>query len=97
MLFRSITNRRAKIIKTTELNRWLKKVTDAHTPAGLKNTYPKLQYIVQEDNTFPNFKVFGSNIRLVHWSYKRFMERKLREAYGFEGTPIKFWFIENKK
>lgn len=92
-----ITDRRTKIIKTTELNRWLKKVTDAHTPAGLKNTYPKLQYIVQEDNTFPNFKVFGSNIRLVHWSYKRFMERKLREAYGFEGTPIKFWFIENKK
>src|SRR5690606_8293268 len=86
---------RAKRIKTPELNRWLHDVTDLHPPAGLKNTTPKLRYIVQEDNNpNPSFKVFGTDVKFLHWSYKRFMERKLREAYGFAGTPVKFWFIE---
>ena len=92
-----IYNERGRKLKTPELNRWLKTVTDGHPPAGLKNTFPKLQYIVQEDNTFPNFKVFGNDLRLIHWSYKRYMERKLREKFGFDGTPVKFWFLENKK
>lgn len=92
-----ITEERVKHIKTPELNRWLKIVTDKHTPAGLKNSQPKLNYIVQEDdNPTPTFKVFGSQTRLLHWSYKRFMERKLREAYGYTGTPIKFWFFDKR-
>lgn len=90
-----IDEERHKIIKTTELNRWLREVVDSHPPAGLKNRSPKLNYIVQEDdNPNPSFKVFGSHTKFLHWSYKRFMERKLRERYGYEGTPIKFWFIE---
>lgn len=86
-------NRQTKIA-TPELNRWLKKVSNQHMPAGLKNTNPKLRYIVQETENPTNFKVFGAKTRLLHWSYKRFMERKLREAYGFEGTPLKFWFFD---
>ncbi len=90
-----IMKRRAQRISTPELNRWLKTVIDAHPPAGLKNSTPKLNYIAQEnDNPNPAFKVFGSHTKLLHWSYKRFMERKLREKYDFVGTPIKFWFIE---
>lgn len=90
-----IMQQRAKRIKTTELNRWLRGVVDKHPPAGLKNRSPKLNYIVQEtDNPSPSFKVFGAHTKFLHWSYKRFMERELRYAYGFEGTTIKFWFIE---
>lgn len=90
-----ISKRRKQKIATPELNRWLKTVIDAHPPAGLKNTMPKLRYIVQEDdNPTPSFKVFGSHTKLMHWSYKRFMERSLREKYDLIGTPIKFWFIE---
>lgn len=90
-----IDENRHKRIKTPELNRWLKNVTEAHPPAGLKNRSPKLNYIVQEDdNPNPSFKVFGAHTKFLHWSYKRYMEREFREAYGFEGTPIKFWFIE---
>lgn len=80
-------------IATSELNRWLQKVINLHPPAGLKNRMPKLNYMVQEDDT-PNFKVFGAHTKFLHWSYKRFMERMFRQEYGFEGTPIKFWFIE---
>ena len=51
--------------------------------------------MVQEnDNPSPNFKVYGAHTKFLHWSYKRFMERELRETFGFEGTAIKFWFFE---
>jgi GTP-binding protein len=86
---------RHKIIKTVELNRWLREIVNEHPPAGLKNRAPKLNYIVQEDdNPNPSFKVFGSHTKFLHWSYKRFMDRRMRERYGYSGTPIKFWFIE---
>lgn len=90
-----IMNERTKTIKTTELNQWLRRVVDKHPPAGLKNRNPKLNYIVHEEgNPVPSFKVFGSHTKFLHWSYKRYMEKDMREHYGYAGTPIKFWFIE---
>lgn len=90
-----IVEERNKKIKTRELNRWLREIVDRHPPAGLKNRMPKLNYIIQEDdNDSPNFKIYGSHTKLLHWSYKRYMERELREKYGFNGTGIKFWFFE---
>lgn len=80
---------------TPELNRWLRKVADEHPPAGLKSRQPKLNYIVQEDSSgLPSFKVFGSHTKFLHWSYKRYLERKFREKWPLTGTPLKFWFIE---
>ena len=90
-----IDERRKQKFTTSELNRWLRKVVSMHPPAGLKNRTPKLNYIVHEDdNSIPSFKVFGSHTKFLHWSYKRFMERNLRESYNFEGSAIHFWFIE---
>jgi GTP-binding protein len=82
-------------ISTRELNKWLGLVIDKHPPAGLKNRAPKLNYMVQEDdNPIPAFKVFGSHTKFLHWSYKRYMERSMRETFGFVGTPLQLWFIE---
>lgn len=90
-----IDQQRHKRIKTTILNRWLAQIIDKHPPAGLKNRSPRLNYIVQEEDNFtPSFKVYGAHTKFLHWSYKRFMERELRQNFGFEGTPIRFWFIE---
>jgi len=90
-----IVNQRAKRISTPEINRWLKEAVIAHPPAGLKNRNPKLNYMVQEtDNTAPVFKIFGSQTKFIHWSYRRYLERQLRRSFGFEGTPIQLWFIE---
>lgn len=86
-------NRETKV-KTPELNRWLRQVVDKHPPAGLKNSLPKLNYMVQEDDNPTNFKVYGAHTKLLHWSYKRYMERELRESFGFGGTTIRFWFFE---
>jgi GTP-binding protein len=90
-----IDKERGKRIKTSELNRWLRQAVDDHPPAGLKNRAPKLNYMVQEtDNPIPAFKIFGSHTRYLHWSYKRYLERRLREAYGYGGTAVQLWFIE---
>jgi predicted GTPase len=51
--------------------------------------------MVQEaDNPIPAFKIFGSHTKFLHWSYRRYMERELREQYDFAGSPIQLWFIE---
>lgn len=89
-----IENSRHTRIKTLELNRWLQRVTAQHPPAGLKNRQPKLNYIVQEADNPINFKIYGSHTKFLHWSYKRYLEKELRQAYGFTGTPIRFWFFE---
>lgn len=94
-LAQKIDEERKRRIPTSELNQWLRAVCAKHPPAGLKNRAPKLNYMVQEtDNPIPAFKVFGSSTKFLHWSYKRYMERNLREKYGYEGTAIQFWFIE---
>lgn len=77
-------------IKTSDLNKILSEAVIEHPPAGLKNTRPKLKYIVQTDICPPWFVVHGRDLGLLHWSYKRFLERKIREKYPFVGTPIMF-------
>ena len=79
-------------IKTSDLNKILGEALLEHPPAGLKNTRPKLKYIVQTDTCPPWFVVHGRDLGLLHWSYKRFLERKIREDYPFVGTPICFSF-----
>jgi len=94
-LVTEIAETRRKRVKTTELNSWLHKTTDRHPPAGLKNRQPKLRYVVQEDEQdMPNFKIFGSQLKFLHWSYRRHLEKTFRETFGFEGTPVKFWYID---
>ena len=83
-------------VKTSELNKILNEAIISHPPAGLKNTRPKPKYIVQTDTCPPWFVVHGHDLGLLHWSYKRFLERKIREKYSFMGTPIKFSFTDDR-
>ncbi len=84
-------------IKTSELNKILGEAIIEHPPAGLKNTRPKPKYIVQTDVCPPWFVVHGRDLGLLHWSWKRFLERKIREKYPFVGTPIMFSFRSDNK
>ena len=79
-------------IKTSDLNKILNDAIISHPPAGLKNTRPRPKYIVQTDICPPWFVVHGHELGLLHWSWKRFLERKIREKYPFVGTPIMFSF-----
>ena len=84
-------------IKTSDLNKILNEAIVAHAPAGLKNTRPKPKYIVQTDTCPPWFVVHGHDLELLHWSWKRYLERKIREKYPFVGTPIMFSYRSDKK
>lgn len=84
-------------VKTSELNRILNDAIASHVPAGLKNTRPKPKYMVQTDVCPPWFVIHGHNLELLHWSWKRFLERKIREKYPFVGTPIMFSFRNDSK
>jgi len=85
--------RRLKIA-TPRLNRWLGERVNHHPPAGFKRVHPKLKYITQTGTRPPEFAIFGSNARVIHWSYVRYLERELREEFGFQGTPVRILFKE---
>ena len=89
--------RRRQEVKTRKLNDLLQHAVTAHPPAGLKNSHPKLRYIVQTDVAPPWFVIYGSNLKFIHWSYKRYLERTIREAHDFTGTPIKLSFRDEKQ
>lgn len=92
-----IDARRKQPTKTRALNDLLQKAVQKHPPAGLKNTHPKLRYIVQTDTMPPWFVIYGSNLKFVHWSYKRYLERLIRETYNYAGTPLKLSFRDEKQ
>ena len=92
-----IDARRHQPTKTRVLNDLLQKAVQNHPPAGLKNTHPKLRYMVQTDQTPPWFVIYGSNLKFVHWSYKRYLEKQIREVYNYAGTPIKMSFRDEKQ
>ena len=92
-----IRTRREQETKTRVLNDLLQKAVAKHPPAGLKNTHPKLRYMVQTDTLPPWFVVYGSNLKFIHWSYKRYIERLVRETYNYSGTPIKFSYRDEKQ
>lgn len=92
-----IDARRKQTTKTRVLNDMLQDAIQKHPPAGLKNTHPKLRYMVQTDTTPPWFVIYGSNLKFVHWSYERYLERLLRETYNYAGTPLKLSFRDEKQ
>lgn len=92
-----IDERRKGQLKTAELNKILQACVRKHPPAGLKNTLPKLRYMVQTDQNPPWFVIFGANLKFLHWSYKRYLERSVRENHDFSGTPIMFSFRDEKQ
>lgn len=92
-----IQERRVQELKTRKLNDMLQNIVQKHPPAGLKNTHPKLRYMVQTDQSPPWFVIYGSNLKFLHWSYKRHIERVLREEFDFVGTSIKISFRDEKQ
>ena len=84
----AIKKERVKRIGTSELNRFAQDVYYGHTiPAQGKRT-GKIKYISQVDENPPKFLVFVNNTDIFHWSYKRYVENRLREKYGYFGTPV---------
>lgn len=91
-----IDARRHQEIRTADINRVVQQCLSKHPPAGVRNSYPRIKYTVQTDTAPPWFVIFGRDLRYLHWSYKRYLERAFREAFDFAGTPIKFSYRDEK-
>jgi GTPase len=79
-------------IPTPELNALLTKALRDHVPPLVRNKRFKLFYATEASIDPPTFVLFVNDPALVHFSYRRYLERRIREAYDYEGTAIKLVF-----
>src|SRR4051794_1361432 len=87
-----IWGERRKRISTGELNRFLAAATDRTPPPPVRGHRPRLFYATQAGVAPPTFVFFASDASAVHFSYRRYLENRLRETFGFDGTPIRLVF-----
>ena len=88
---------RRRRIPTGELNRMLQTATDRTPPPPVRGRRPKLFYATQAAIAPPTFVFFASDASAVHFSYRRYLENRLRETFGFDGTPIRLVFRDRAK
>ena len=92
-----IWGERRRRVPTGELNRLLKGATERVLPAMSRGRRPKLFYATQAAVAPPTFVFFASDAAAIHFSYRRYLENQLRDAFGFHGTPIKLVFRDRAK
>lgn len=83
---------RRRRIPTPDLNALLTKAIREHVPPLVHNKRFKLFYATQADVDPPTFILFVNDPALVHFSYRRYLERAIRETVDFDGTAIKLVF-----
>jgi GTP-binding protein len=79
-------------ISTSSLNEILQKAQDAHSISGKTGKIFKIFYGTQVRSDPPTFLIYCNEPALVHFSYLRFLENRIREVYKFSGTPIHLVF-----
>jgi GTP-binding protein len=95
---REVYAQRQKRIPTGELNNFLREVMLQQPPMAVKKgAHLRLYYAVQPQVEPPVFLFFANDGDLVHWSYARYLENRLRERYGFQGTPIVIVFRSRER
>lgn len=77
-------------VTTGMLNEFLSDATARVQPPSDKGKRLKIYYMTQASVAPPTFIFFVNNAELFHFSYKRYLENRLREVFGFEGSPIRF-------
>ncbi len=83
---------RDKRIPTGLLNEVISRALLEHSPPSSKGKPLKIYYVTQIETDPPTFVFFVNNPKLVHFTYERFLENRIREHFGFEGTAIKIFF-----
>ena len=76
-------------VSTSDLNKFLEAVTTAHPPTSKTSREVRILYGAQTSVAPPAFVLFTNVATELHFSYERFLVNRLRESFGFEGTPIR--------
>ena len=89
-MIRTVNENHALRISTGVLNEVLIEATAMQQPPADKGRQLRLYYMTQVSVKPPTFVIFVNERELFHFSYRRYIENQLREAFGFMGTPIHF-------
>jgi GTP-binding protein len=85
---------RRRRVGTGELNRIISVASERQQPPMVKGHRPKIFYATQAAVAPPTFVFFARDAAHVHFSYQRYLENRLRDEFGFLGTPIRLVFRE---
>lgn len=92
-----VAENHAMRVSTGVLNEIMSEAIALQQPPSDKGKRLKLFYITQASVKPPTFVIFVNDKKLMHFSYTRYIENKIREAFGFKGTPLKFIIRERKE
>ncbi len=92
-----IFEERKRRIPTGKLNETIKNAVLRHPPAHVKGRMLRIYYATQAETSPPTFIFFVNDTELLHWSYERYLENQLRQAFGFEGTAIRLHFRQRER
>ena len=85
----TVAGARRKRVSTGELNRFVEVVSAAHPPASPGRQAVRILYAAQVGVAPPSFVFFTNVATTFHFSYERFLVNRLRESFGFEGSPVR--------
>jgi len=91
-----VREERLRRIPTGELNRMVSEAVARHAPPSKAGKRLKIYYVTQADVDPPTFVFFVNDKRLLHFSYKRYLENQIRERFRFEGTPLRLSFRDKR-
>ena len=92
-----IAEERKKRIPTGVLNDAVRRVLAEHQTPSSRGKILKLFYVTQVTTDPPTFVVWVNNPELVHFGFRRFLENRLRDRFGFFGTPIRVFYRARAK
>lgn len=92
-----VSSEHCKRVPTGALNEVIGEAVLLNQPPSDKGKRLKIYYGTQTGAKPPSFTLFINNKDLMHFSYQRYLENKIRENFGFEGTPIRFNYREKEK
>jgi GTPase len=85
----TVAGARLQRVRTPELNRFVARVAAEHPPASPGRKHVRILYAAQTGVAPPTFVFFTNVATSFHFSYTRFLENRLRETFGFAGSPIR--------
>lgn len=96
-MIKMVSENHALRISTGLLNDVIIEATAMNQPPSDKGKQLKIYYVTQVSVKPPTFIIFVNDKQLMHFSYQRYLENQLREAFGFKGTPLHFIIRERTK
>jgi GTP-binding protein len=76
-------------VPTNELNRVLREAFLERPPPSFRGKRMSLSFATQAASETPTFVLFVNDVKLLHFSYRRYLENRIRERFGFAGNPIR--------